>query len=107
MQFIQRWDQKPVNSSYHTVITNIRHVLAMDFRTGDGPLYLLIAVILTWNDGVRGQFLPLCLKAFAIELPIYWLIKNSFKRERPRNLPVFITPSDRYNLPSGHTAAAF
>ena len=52
-------------------------------------------------------FFHCVLKAFAIELPIYWLIKNSFKRERPRNLPVFITPSDRYSLPSGHTAAAF
>lgn len=45
--------------------------------------------------------------AFAVELPVYWVLKNSFKRERPRNLPVFITPSDRYSLPSGHTAAAF
>ena len=51
------------------------------------------------------------LVAFAIELPLYWLLKNSFQRRRPQELsPVltaFITPSDRYSLPSGHTAAAF
>lgn len=59
-------------------------------------------------DGARGHnFLLSALLAFAVELPVYWVLKNSFKRERPRNMPVFITPSDRYSLPSGHTAAAF
>ena len=47
-----------------------------------------------------------CLKAFAVELPCYFLIKNGFKRSRPIGLPVFILPSDRYSMPSGHTAAA-
>lgn len=109
MQFIQRWDQKTsqlfLSHSYNRFQARISRLIS---RTGDGPLYLLIAVILTWHDGARGQdFFHCTLKAFAVELPIYWLIKNGFKRERPRNLPVFITPSDRYSLPSGHTAAAF
>ena len=47
------------------------------------------------------------LLAFAAELPLYLLLKNALKRQRPAGLPVFITPSDRYSLPSGHTAAAF
>lgn len=77
-------------------------------RTGDGPLYLLLALTLAWLDGERGQeFLLLGLLAFAIELPLYLLLKNYIKRERPVGLPVFIRPSDRYSLPSGHTAAAF
>ena len=77
-------------------------------RTGDGPLYLLLALTLAWLDGERGQeFLMQGLLAFAVELPLYLLLKNYIKRERPVGLPVFIRPSDRYSLPSGHTAAAF
>ena len=49
----------------------------------------------------------MALWAFALELPLYLLLKNALKRQRPAGLPVFITPSDRYSLPSGHTAAAF
>ena len=92
MQFIQRWDQKTsqlfLSHSYNQFQARVSRWIS---RTGDGPLYLLAGVILAWSDGGRGQdFLHCFLKAFAVELPIYWLIKNSFKRERPRNLPVFI-----------------
>ncbi|MBP8173775.1 MAG: phosphatase PAP2 family protein [Aeromonadaceae bacterium] len=77
-------------------------------RTGDGPLYLLLALLLAWLDGERGMgFLRAGLTVFALELPLYLLLKNYIKRERPSGLPVFIRPSDRYSLPSGHTAAAF
>lgn len=53
------------------------------------------------------ELVKLALLAFAFELPLYLLLKNLLKRQRPVGLPVFITPSDRYSLPSGHTAAAF
>lgn len=81
-------------------------------RTGDGHLYLLLGIAVFWLDGSVGKlFFAAALLAFAIELPIYWLAKNSFKRRRPEEfshlLQAFITPSDRYSLPSGHTAAAF
>ena len=77
-------------------------------HTGDGPLYLLIALALAGLDGSRGlSFLTTGLTIFALELPLYLLLKNFIRRERPRGLPVFIRPSDRYSLPSGHTAAAF
>ena len=63
-------------------------------RTGDGPLYLLLALALLGLDGERGrEFLLTGLQAFAIELPLYWLLKNSIRRERPNGLPVFIRPS--------------
>lgn len=81
-------------------------------RTGDGHLYLLLGLAVWWLDEPVGKlFFAAALLAFAIELPIYWLAKNSFKRRRPEEfshlLQAFITPSDRYSLPSGHTAAAF
>ena len=65
MQFIQRWDQKTsqlfLSHSYNQYQARISRLIS---RTGDGPLYLLIAVILTWNDGVRGHdFFPLCIKS--------------------------------------------
>ncbi|MCF4171871.1 phosphatase PAP2 family protein [Vibrio sp. McD22-P3] len=81
-------------------------------RTGDGHLYLILGLMIWFMDDVAGRlFFAAALLAFAIELPIYWLTKNSFKRRRPEEfshlLQAFITPSDRYSLPSGHTAAAF
>ena len=76
-------------------------------RTGDGPLYAVLAALLWWQGEAERELVRLALLAFAIELPLYLLLKNSLKRQRPVGLPVFITPSDRYSLPSGHTAAAF
>ncbi|WP_413285773.1 phosphatase PAP2 family protein [Vibrio sp. MA40-2] len=81
-------------------------------HTGDGHLYGVIGLISWWVDKDLGTvFLAVGLLAFAIELPIYWFAKNSFKRKRPEELSSqltsFITPSDKYSLPSGHTAAAF
>lgn len=81
-------------------------------HTGDGHLYALIGLLAWWFDGQVGKlFLAAGLLGFVIELPIYWLLKNVFKRRRPQELsvliPSFITPYDRYSLPSGHTAAAF
>ncbi|MGL4251810.1 MAG: phosphatase PAP2 family protein [Aeromonas sp.] len=76
-------------------------------RTGDGPLYAMLAALLWWQGESERELVRLALLAFAIELPLYLLLKNSLKRHRPVGLPVFITPSDRYSLPSGHTAAAF
>ena len=78
-------------------------------HTGDGHLYVLIALL---ADGYTGrEFLMVGLAAFAIELPIYWLAKNTLKRRRPAEfsslLHSHIVPSDKYSLPSGHSAAAF
>ncbi|KLV11198.1 phosphatase PAP2 family protein [Photobacterium ganghwense] len=77
-------------------------------HTGDGHLYLLFALLVWLLDTVKGTEVVLIgLQAFALELPVYLLLKNSFKRARPVSLPSFIKPSDKYSLPSGHTAAAF
>lgn len=81
-------------------------------HTGDGHLYVLIALVALLADGYTGRdFLLVGLTAFAIELPIYWFAKNTLKRRRPAEfsslLYSHIVPSDKYSLPSGHSAAAF
>ncbi|CCN71894.1 phosphatase PAP2 family protein [Vibrio nigripulchritudo] len=81
-------------------------------KSGDGHLYAILGLALWLLEPNFGAlFLAVGLIAFAIELPIYWILKNSFKRRRPEELSdlltAFITPSDRYSLPSGHTTAAF
>ncbi|WP_445426597.1 phosphatase PAP2 family protein [Alishewanella sp. HL-SH06] len=82
-------------------------------RCGDGPLYLLCALLIWQFEQHQGQlFFQSCLLAFAIELPLYLLLKNVIQRERPRGAAQHgwtpaIRPSDRFSFPSGHTAAAF
>lgn len=81
-------------------------------KTGDGYVYLAVGLIL-WafepNDGEI--FLYTALLAYALELPIYMVLKKLFKRQRPcdlhKDFKAHLKPSDEFSLPSGHTAAAF
>ena len=55
-------------------------------RSGDGYAYFAIALAsVLLNDSGTAYFKHLLL-AFLIELPIYWLLKSSFKRRRPSDL---------------------
>ncbi len=81
-------------------------------RSGDGPGYLVLALILAELGGPAGQDFTLAgLAAFAIELPCYWILKNGLQRARPchglAQICAAVTPPDRFSLPSGHSAAAF
>ena len=80
-------------------------------KTGNGPLYLLFAGILYWMGGQNEIRLLTCMVlALLIERPLYFIIKNLCKRDRPPvvlNIKGFIIPSDRFSFPSGHTSAAF
>jgi undecaprenyl-diphosphatase len=81
-------------------------------RTGDGYLYFVIGLLLWMFEPEHGElFLYTALMAYALELPLYLLLKTYFKRPRPcdflLNLRAHITPSDKFSLPSGHTAAAW
>ncbi len=82
-------------------------------KTADGPLYALFAACLYWRGTPADlQFVTLLALAFAIELPSYLLLKNLFRRQRPAvamagQIQAHIEPSDRFSLPSGHTAGAF
>lgn len=81
-------------------------------KTGDGHLYFFIALAtIALSDEFSPDFFYTALAAFAVELPIYILLKNVVKRNRPfEKLVAFkshISPSDKFSMPSGHSAAAF
>jgi undecaprenyl-diphosphatase len=51
-------------------------------RTGDGHLYALLIGFLYLREGVESVFLQTLLFAFLIERPVYFILKNGFKRKR-------------------------
>ena len=79
--------------------------------TGDGLLYVALAVWLYWQKGLSDLLLQTMLLGFAVERPLYFILKNGFKRNRPQQaiqgFRSAITPSDQFSFPSGHTSAAF
>ena len=81
-------------------------------RSGDGYMQLCLPLALWWFAGPAAEpLIATLVLAFAIERPIYWLLKNTLKRRRPPEaIPAFdslVIASDRFSFPSGHTAAAF
>jgi undecaprenyl-diphosphatase len=81
-------------------------------HVGDGLYYLLLGLAILWLDSVSGtQFFYVGLLAFAMERPLYFVLKNTVKRARPQDalneLVARLVPSDKFSFPSGHTAAGF
>lgn len=81
-------------------------------KTGDGHLYLLLGLVLFYLDNTHGKlFFYTAIMAYAFEIPLYLILKQYFKRPRPAmtllEYEALINPSDKFSLPSGHTAAAF
>jgi undecaprenyl-diphosphatase len=80
-------------------------------KSADGYLYVLIAFGVVWKDGVSNPFVQALAIAFMVERPLYFVLKNGLKRDRPQaalnNVKSFIVPSDQFSFPSGHTSAAF
>lgn len=81
-------------------------------RSGDGLLQVLLPTLLLILDRQTGVTVFLITAVgFAIERPLYWVLKNSCQRRRPPEaIPSFtsvITASDRFSFPSGHTCGAF
>ena len=111
---LHQWDALVLNRVFQGV--RYRHrvtqVMAAVSRTGDGPLYG-VAAIAVWLTDIPGaeRFSAALLLAFAIERPIYYLLKNSFKRNRPAQVVpgviAVVVPADQFSFPSGHTSAAF
>jgi undecaprenyl-diphosphatase len=81
-------------------------------KTGDGYLQILIPTLLLIFEPQAGkEFFLTIASAFAIQLPIYWLLKNILRRRRPPEVVPyfhsFIEASDKFSFPSGHSSAAF
>ena len=81
-------------------------------KTGDGYLYLILGLTLWAFEPDNGSlFLYTGVVAYALELPLFVMLKKAFKRQRPcdliSNLNAHVPPSDKFSLPSGHTTAAF
>lgn len=97
-----------LNVKLHTPLVKLARYLS---TTADGPLYVLFAVLLAKYQGIENPLLHAILLAFLIERPVYFVLKNSFKRNRPaaalENFVSVIIPSDKFSFPSGHTSAAF
>ncbi|MGZ4982056.1 MAG: phosphatase PAP2 family protein [Methylobacter sp.] len=96
-----------INARMHATLTKSARYIS---KTGDGPLYGVIGGLLYWNEGLS-PFLQAILLAFVIERPLYFVLKNSLRRNRPQaalqNFRSTITPSDQFSFPSGHTSASF
>ena len=91
----------------HTAVALISRYIS---RIGDGFIYFSIAISLAYFDESGMGFLCSCLFAFVIVLPLYLLLKNIIRRDRPcdrLSLHAVIQPADTFSFPSGHTAFAF
>lgn len=81
-------------------------------HSGDGYFYGAIAFAAWCTSTVHTLlFLKAALFAFLIEIPVFVCLKQMIQRERPfvsvANCEAAITPSDKFSMPSGHSAAAF
>jgi undecaprenyl-diphosphatase len=87
-------------------------VLPWISHSGNGYYYPALPFILYfYYPDIAFNLLVAGAVAFAIELPLYKLLKNIVKRHRPcealSEIDWRISPSDKFSFPSGHTAAAF
>jgi undecaprenyl-diphosphatase len=81
-------------------------------RSADGFGYPVLGLVLWYWGGSEGALFALTLAlGFAIERPLYLILKKGLKRNRPAaalpNYTSFIIPSDKFSFPSGHTSGAF
>lgn len=93
---------------------NVRAKVASVYlsKSGDGHFYFALSLLIALFEPKQGvNFFIAALIGFCIEVPTYLLLKNLFKRNRPfdaiTEFSSFIAPSDKFSMPSGHTAAAF
>jgi len=81
-------------------------------HSADGFYYILIPLLMLLTDPANAALAGAALlTGFCIERPLYTGLKRGLKRNRPAdtlpNFSSFITPSDQFSFPSGHTSGAF
>ena len=88
-----------INTRMHSALIKVSRYLS---KTGDGQLYLVVIGTLYWLKGIDSLCLKAILLGFLIERPVYFVLKNSLKRNRPEvaliNFRSIITPSDQFRL---------
>ncbi|ESP94076.1 MULTISPECIES: phosphatase PAP2 family protein [Pseudoalteromonas] len=86
-------------------------LMLMLSKSGNGGLYVILALLNGYFMGSDGSaFVQMVLVAFAIERPLYFVMKKHFARIRPCDclaVKAMLTPSDKFSLPSGHSAGAW
>jgi len=90
----------------------VASVLPRVSHTGNGYYYPAVPLFVYLIDPQAADpFFISAIVAFSLELPIYKIVKNCIKRDRPcealQGIAQRIAPGDRFSFPSGHTAAAF
>ncbi|WP_395374103.1 phosphatase PAP2 family protein [Marinicella sp. W31] len=111
LEAIQYYDVSLINKliSYRFYPTLVKASRTVS-KLGDGWMYVVIGLTSLAINGLNDPYFWALALAFAIERPIYYVLKNSLKRDRPFKLQVIknhVVPSDQFSFPSGHTSAAF
>jgi len=79
-------------------------------HTSDGKIYLLYTILIPFIVKDIGiDIIIFGILAFSIQVPLYLLLKNTIKRERPskhHGILQVIKPPDKYSFPSGHCASS-
>jgi undecaprenyl-diphosphatase len=80
--------------------------------SGDGLFFGSIAIFIIYISPDWGKdFINISVLALFIQFPIYYILKNTVKRQRPFAAFSFVSPiiipPDKYSFPSGHTSTAF
>jgi undecaprenyl-diphosphatase len=116
MAFVQKvdaWDRlMAVRIFTWTSRTYLDRLMYWASRSGDGPLYGLLALlVLLLAPHQASLLLPAGMIAFVMELSLYKILKETTRRDRPCSADLAIRyrikPPDQFSFPSGHTAAAF
>ncbi|MGD8345104.1 MAG: phosphatase PAP2 family protein [Desulfobacterales bacterium] len=110
---VTHWDRVFLNTIFSLNGKRlISAVMPWISHSGNGYYYPAIPLIFYFIEPrIAGAFFLCALLAFALELPLYKILKQKIKRHRPcevlSGVHQRISPSDRFSFPSGHTAAAF
>ncbi|WP_372768687.1 phosphatase PAP2 family protein [Pseudoalteromonas sp.] len=111
MQIISQLDRKVFFKLFNHQASKRRvYAIKTVSKVGDGFVYLIVGALCYLIDTQATKLaLSALVLGFALERPIYYLMKNTLKRERPCQTIVegFLVPSDRFSLPSGHSSAAW
>ena len=67
----------------------ITHLARWFSKLGDGYLYAILGLFIYWLDAIEGDaFVTCAMSAFALELPLYLILKNAIRRPRPKEARV-------------------